>query len=146
MHGKRIRSRFRQEVALSKAKRVLVVDDHEDAAEMLGLLIERLGFEVRTATDGNEALAIANEFHPEIVIMDIGMPIMDGYETARQMRLQPWAGESCLVALTGWCSPNDVELATQAGFDRHIAKPAGMAELKEMFKSVQGGKNERLAP
>lgn len=122
---------------MGNAKRVLVVDDHEDAAEMLGLLIERLGYDVRTATDGCQALAVAGSFRPEIVIMDIGMPIMDGYETARRMRREPWAKKSCLVALTGWCSPDDLKEAVEAGFDRHIAKPAGMSELKAIFKSLQ---------
>lgn len=114
-------------------KRVLVVDDNADSAESLSLLLELMGHVVRTAHDGEEALAQADAFRPELVLMDIGMPRMDGYEAARRLRQAPWAGEVVLVALTGWGQEEDKRRSEAAGFDRHLIKPVDPSTLGELL-------------
>lgn len=118
-------------------QRVLVVDDSEAAAEMLGLLVQRLGYEVRTALDGMEAIHTATNFLPDVVIMDIGMPIMDGLEAAKRMRSAPRSPRFFLVALSGWDRKEDRTLASDAGFDFHLVKPASSAELKQLFADLE---------
>jgi CheY-like chemotaxis protein len=105
------------------SRRVLLVDDHQDSAESLALLLQLKGYEVAVAGDGQGALETAARFHPHIVLLDIGMPGMDGYETARLLRQQP-AGETLLlVALTGWGRDHDLQRSREAGFDHHVVKP-----------------------
>jgi CheY-like chemotaxis protein/two-component sensor histidine kinase len=105
-------------------RRVLVVDDNTDAATSLARLLSRIyGQEVRVAHDGPEALQAAEEFHPELVLLDIGMPGMDGYEVARQLRLRPGFEGTLLVALTGWGQESDRDRSREAGFDHHLVKP-----------------------
>lgn len=105
------------------SRRVLLVDDHQDSAESLALLLQLKGYEVAVAGDGPGALETAARFHPHIVLLDIGMPGMDGYETARLLRQQP-AGETLLlVALTGWGRDHDLQRSREAGFDHHVVKP-----------------------
>ena len=114
------------------ACRVLVAEDIPDAAEMLRLMLENMGHEVRIAADGVQAVALAREFEPRIALLDIGMPRMDGYEAARQIRAQ--LGDSVvLVALTGWGQEADQRRAREAGFDRHLTKPADPDVLEELI-------------
>jgi CheY-like chemotaxis protein len=103
--------------------KVLVVDDNADAASSLGMLVEMLGHQVRTAHDGVEAVEAAGEFHPDLVLLDIGMPRMDGYEACRRMRAQPWGANMRVVAVTGWGQEEDRRKSRQAGFDQHLVKP-----------------------
>ncbi len=111
--------------------RVLVVDDNRDAAESLAELIEALGHEARTAYGGAEAVAAAAEFRPRLILMDLGMPRVDGLEAARRIRSESWGGEPLLVAMTGWGAAEDHRRTREAGFDRHLVKPVGLAELGE---------------
>ena len=112
------------EAALPR-RRILVVDDNVDAAKSLARLLTRLyGQEVRVAHDGPAALAAAGEFRPEVVLLDIGLPGMDGYEVARRLRERPEFEETLLVALTGWGQEADRERSRAAGFDHHLVKPA----------------------
>ena len=87
--------------------RVLVVDDNQDAANTLGMLIEVLGHEVRTAYDGQHALTAATGFQPDLVLLDLGMPKMDGFEACRRIREQPWGSQATVVAVTGWGRDED---------------------------------------
>ena len=116
--------------------RVLVVDDYDEAAELLGRLVEKIGHTVARARDGEEALRVGVEFQPDVVIMDITMPGMDGYETAAAMRKTPWGGIAHLAALTGWSGPEDIQRAKDAGFDSHLEKPTGAAELRALFEAI----------
>jgi signal transduction histidine kinase len=109
--------------------RILVVDDNYDAAEALATLLEVRGHDVRMAHDGKEALTVADAFNPQIVVLDLGMPKMDGYETARQMRTRPWGKRATLVALTGWGQKQDRLRTGEAGFDAHLVKPVTDVEL-----------------
>jgi CheY-like chemotaxis protein len=103
--------------------KVLVVDDNQDAATTLSMLVELLGHDVRTAHDGMEALDLAAAFVPDVVLLDLGMPRMDGYETCRRIRAQPWGANVRLVAVTGWGGEEDQSMTRLAGFDRHLVKP-----------------------
>ena len=114
-------------------KRVLVVDDNTDSAESLSLLLELMGHTVRTAHDGEQALAEAEAFRPELVLMDIGMPRMDGYEAARRLRELAWGTEVVLVALTGWGQDEDKRRSEEAGFDHHLIKPVDPAALEALL-------------
>ncbi len=116
--------------------RVLVVDDNESALIVLSLLVRKLGHEVRTAQNGREALEVADSFRPRVILMDIGMPEMDGYEAARQMGDAPWREDVLLVALTGWGQEEDRQRTLEAGFDRHLVKPAGRKDLEAIFASL----------
>lgn len=119
--------------------RVLVVDDNADAAESLGMLLEVRGNEVRIAYDGLQALEAAGEFDPDIVLLDIGMPKMSGYEVARRLRAN--RGDSVLiVAITGWGQEEDRRRAREAGFDHHFTKPVDYEALLELIESEAPGK------
>ena len=104
-------------------RRVLVADDNVDAADMLAVLFEQLECEVRTVHDCHAAICEAERFSPEVVILDIGMPGMDGYEVCRQIRREPWVQSMLIVALTGWGDDSDRRRSMEAGFDHHFVKP-----------------------
>ncbi|HEY1899790.1 MAG TPA: ATP-binding protein [Steroidobacteraceae bacterium] len=116
--------------------RVLIVDDNRDGAQGLALMLGMEGHEVRTAADGLEALAIAEQFQPHVVLLDIGMPGIDGYETARRLRARPWAQSALLCAQTGWGQEDDKRRARTAGFDRHLVKPVDPEELSRILAEV----------
>ncbi len=118
------------------ACRVLVVDDNEDAAATLSMLVANLGGESRTAIDGPGALRCLTEFEPAVVLLDIGMPGMDGYETCRRMRQTPCGARATIIALTGWGQEDDKQRALAAGFDRHLTKPADPVVVAELLTSA----------
>jgi CheY-like chemotaxis protein len=103
--------------------RILVVDDLPDAAASLALVCQLFGAEAKVARDGLEALAIGQGFQPDVVLMDITMPNMNGYEAARRLRAEPWGKSVVLIALTGWGRKTDIDAAHVAGFDGHLLKP-----------------------
>jgi CheY-like chemotaxis protein len=113
--------------------RVLVVDDSVDAADSLALLLKLAGQEVRVAYDGPTALLTAQEFRPQLVFLDIGMPGMDGYEVARRLRALPLPGPVMLVALTGWGQEGDRRRSLAAGFDQHLVKPVELETLRAVL-------------
>ena len=115
--------------------RVLVVDDNHDAGDMLGMLLKSLHATVRTVHSGPEALAVIDEFDPEVVLLDIGMPFMDGYEVARRIRARR-GKDVCLIALTGWGQEEDVQRAERAGFDHHLVKPPDIEKLGKLLAQV----------
>ena len=126
-----------QEVVTADRRRILVLDDNTDSADLLGVLLERLGNEVRTAYDGEAGVLEAEEFRPEVVFCDIGMPKMNGYEVARHLREQPWSREIVLVALTGWGQVDDRKKSSDAGFDLHLVKPVDPAVLKQLLAGLR---------
>ena len=117
----------------TQRRKVLVVDDNRDSAMSLSLLLELDGHEVRRAYDGLEALEIAEEFRPEVTLLDIGMPRLDGYGAARELRRRDWARGTTLVALTGWGQQEDKRLAREAGFDHHMVKPVDPDALRRLL-------------
>jgi CheY-like chemotaxis protein len=116
--------------------RILIADDNRDGAQSLALMLDLEGHDVRTAADGLEALEIAEEFQPDVVLLDIGMPGIDGYETARRLRARPWARSVLLCAQTGWGQEDDKRRARSAGFDRHLVKPVDPEELNRILAEV----------
>jgi CheY-like chemotaxis protein len=123
--------------AADPSVRVLVVEDSIDSAETLGELIGRWGHEVRLAHDGATALRIAREFRPQVILLDIGLPDMDGYAVAHRLRGEDLGGE-ILVALTGYGEAQDRARAQQAGFDRHLTKPVEPDALQNLFRGAAG--------
>ncbi len=120
--------------ALAPRRRVLVVDDNEDVARSLAKVLERMyGQEVRVAHDGPSALELADGFQPEVILLDIGMPDMDGCEFARRIRLRPEFAETLLVALTGWGQEADRKRSEEAGIDRHLVKPVDPDVLGDLI-------------
>jgi PAS domain S-box-containing protein len=115
------------------SQRVLVVDDHEDSTESLGLLLRLMGHDVRLAADGPQALAAAESFRPEIVILDIGLPGMDGYEVAARLRESPDLSGARLIALTGYGQEEDRERSREVGFEAHLVKPIEMESLHRLL-------------
>jgi CheY-like chemotaxis protein len=113
--------------------RVLVVDDNRDGADALAMTLQFSGQTARVAYDGASALATAQAFRPDIAVLDIGMPGMDGYELARRLRAEPWSKDLVLIALTGWGQQHDRDRASQAGFDHHLTKPADPAEMSRLI-------------
>jgi len=118
--------------------RVLLVDDHEEAVKALGTLLELWGHEVRVALDGPSALDAAGELRPELVLLDIGLPEMDGWEVARRLRQLPGAAGAVLVALTGYGQRADRERSREAGFDHHLVKPVDPGVLRERLADWTG--------
>jgi signal transduction histidine kinase len=113
--------------------RVLIVEDNADSADVLELMLRMAGHETQTARDGPHALAIADTFHPAVVVLDIGLPGMSGYEVARQIRKQAWADGVLLVAVTGWGQAEDQRRAMDAGFDFHLTKPVDPEALMRLL-------------
>ena len=118
------------------SRRVLVVDDNIDAAETLALMLKLHGHHVQTAHDGLDALRVAPVFAPHIILLDLGMPNLNGYETANRIRSQPWGREMALVALTGWGQPKDRKRTVEAGFDAHLVKPVDQNTLLKTLHEV----------
>ena len=117
-------------------RKILVVDDNEDAAESLAALLTLGGHETRMAHDGQVAFAQAAQFQPDVVFLDIGMPALDGHETARRIRQQPWGKDMVLIALTGWGQHEDRRRSQEAGFNHHLVKPADPAAVAELLASL----------
>jgi CheY-like chemotaxis protein len=123
-------------VAGQGGRRIRVADDNRDAAESLAMMLELMGNEVRTGGDGLEAVELAGAFRPHLILLDIGMPRLNGYEAARRIREQPWGRDTVLVALTGWGQEEDRRKSQEAGFDLHLVKPLDPAALEKLLARV----------
>ena len=115
------------------AQRIMVVDDNADAAAMLASLLHNHGHDVRVAVDGRKALEMAREFAPHVVLLDIGMPGMNGLEVARRLRQQNQEPRPLIAAVTGWSGPTEAERSLEAGFDVHLVKPVEEADLLKLL-------------
>jgi CheY-like chemotaxis protein len=113
--------------------RILIADDNRDAAESLGMLLKLSGHEIEIAHSGGAAFAVAGTFRPQIGIIDIGMPDMNGYEVVRRIRHEAWGEKMTLIAVTGWGQADDKRRALAAGFDQHMTKPVDPEELEAAF-------------
>jgi two-component system CheB/CheR fusion protein len=121
-------------------RRVLIIEDNFDAADSLREALELDAHQVAVANNGPDGLVMARGFHPEVVLCDIGLPGMNGYEVARAFRADEALKAAFLVALTGYALPEDVQNAVEAGFERHLAKPVGLQALEELFSSLSDRK------
>jgi CheY-like chemotaxis protein len=117
-------------------RRVLVVDDNHDIVESLADVLRLLGHDARTACDGTRALEIAEGWLPELIVMDVGMPGLSGYDVARRLRAEEWGASPVLVALTGWSREEDRERALSSGFDSIETKPLDLARLREILSAL----------
>jgi len=121
------------------SRRILVVDDNADAADSLGMLLQVRGDEVRVAYDGRQALELAGEFKPQIVLLDIGMPKVSGYDVARRLRED--RGDSVfIIAISGWGQGDDRKRARESGFDHHFTKPV---DFEALLALIDGGSPRR---
>ncbi|MGH8564728.1 MAG: PAS domain-containing protein [Gammaproteobacteria bacterium] len=130
------------EATTTTARRILVVDDNPDSAESLTMLLQISGNETHMAHDGLEAVEAAERFRPEVVLLDIGLPQLNGYDVCRRIREQPWGKTMMLIALTGWGQEEDRRQSKDAGFDAHLVKPVdydALMELLATLPSEQGG-------
>lgn len=116
--------------------RVLIADDNRDAADTLALLLKIKGYDVRSAYDGKEAFEIASQFFPAVAVLDIGMPVSNGFQTAQAMRKQPWGEHMILIAATGWGEASDRQKTREAGFDHHLVKPLDSTKLLEILSAL----------
>ena len=119
---------------MSSQERILVVDDNVEAVQVLAAGLELFGHEVRVAYDGEQALDCAPEFRPDTIILDIGMPRLNGYDVATRAREADWGRAAKLIALTGWGQERDKRLAAEAGFDHHLTKPVDAAALEALLR------------
>ncbi len=113
--------------------RILVVDDNRDGAESLALMLRILGNETRIAYDGEDGVAQAESYQPDVILFDIGLPKMNGYEACRCIRKQPWGQRPVVIAVTGWGQPEDRMRSQQAGFDHHLVKPIDTRALMKLL-------------
>jgi CheY-like chemotaxis protein len=126
----------RRAPALARTHRILIADDNADAAESLAALLRIGAHEVRTAHDGEQAVAVAAAFRPNIAFLDIGMPKLDGYEAARRIRAAPWSRGMVLVGLTGWGGEEVRRRAFESGLDHHITKPAQLDVIEDLLRKL----------
>lgn len=128
------------------SRRILVVDDNQDSAKSLAKMLSLLGHEVETAHDGIEALEVAERFHAEIILMDLGMPRLNGYDATRQIREHPWGRDIYIIALTGWGQESDRRRSRSAGCDAHLVKPVEFTQLRKTMDELasnRGGSPNR---
>jgi CheY-like chemotaxis protein len=117
-------------------RRILVVDDNRDSASTLAILLRLMGNVTHTANDGLEAVEAVTEFRPDVVLLDIGLPKLDGYEACRRIRQQPGGTDMVMVAVTGWGQDEDRLRSSEAGFDHHLVKPVDQQTLAGLLASV----------
>jgi CheY-like chemotaxis protein/anti-sigma regulatory factor (Ser/Thr protein kinase) len=123
--------------AAKNRRRILVVDDNRDSALSLAMMLKLMGNETKTAHDGYEALDLAATYRPELILLDIGMPRLNGYDTAREIRKQSWGQNIQIIALTGWGQEEDRRQSQAAGFNRHLVKPIDHATLEKLLEGLK---------
>jgi CheY-like chemotaxis protein len=139
----RVRSLPAEEVAATEdgkstqRLRVLIADDNEDAAESLVQLLAMMGNTVHRAANGLQAVELAEHLRPEVIVLDIGMPGLNGFEACRRIRAQPWSQGVVMIALTGWGQDDDRRRSTDAGFDRHLVKPVDPLMLEKLMSDLR---------
>ena len=119
-----------------KSFRILVVDDNHDSALSQAMMLSIMGHETRTAHDGESAVVCAESFLPEVVLLDIGLPKLNGYEVAQRIREQPWGASMFLIAVTGWGQEEDRQRSTEVGLNVHMVKPVEPAALEKILADL----------
>ena len=132
----RAETRQLEDAELAPARRILIVDDNADNANSLAMMMRFLGHETALAYDGVEALETAETFHPDVILLDIGLPKLSGHDVARSIRARPWGKSVMLVALTGWGQDHDRRRSQEAGFDHHMVKPVEFEALRQIMVSA----------
>jgi CheY-like chemotaxis protein len=119
-----------------KGFRILVVDDNHDSALSLAMMLSIMGHETRTAHDGESAVSTAESFLPDVVLLDIGLPLLNGYEVAQRIREQPWGASMFLIAVTGWGQEEDRQRSSEVGLNVHMVKPVEPAALEKLLAEL----------
>jgi CheY-like chemotaxis protein len=127
----------KDELVPMPARRVLVVDDKRDTARLMAMLFDTSGNETLTAYDGAEAVEAAETFRPDVILLDIGLPKMNGYEACRKIRQQPWGKDIIVIALTGWGQERDRQKSKDAGFNGHLVKPVKQDDIMKLLAELQ---------
>ena len=125
-------------------RRILVVDDNVDAASTLGRLLSMDGYEVSIAFDGLQAIELAERLKPDAVLLDIGLPTVNGYDVGSQIRAEPWGKDVILIAITAWGRAQDRESAVKAGFDGHFLKPFSSGEVLGFLAGCLAARHSRI--
>jgi len=129
--------------ATKSSLRILIVDDNRDGADSLSELLKMMGNDTRTAYDGHQGVALAEEYRPDVILLDIGLPTLNGYEVCHRIRQQPWGQDVLLIAVTGWGQDEDRRRSLEAGFDHHIVKPVDPQALMGMIAMLNVGHAEK---
>jgi CheY-like chemotaxis protein len=114
-------------------RRILIVDDNRDGAASLAMLLTVMGNDTRTAHDGMQGVELAEAFRPDLIVLDIGLPKLNGFDACRRIRKMPWSKDTLIVAATGWGQDEDRKRSHEAGFDHHLVKPVDAAELNRLL-------------
>ena len=130
-----------QSKVLAANLRIEVVDDNQDSANSLGMMLRIMGNDIQIASDGEQAVSLAEDFQPDVVLLDIGLPKLNGYEAAKQIRQQPWGKKIALIALTGWGQEEDKRQAYASGFDMHLVKPVDPNSLMGILAELHATKS-----
>ena len=132
------------ELAATKSSlRILIVDDNRDGTDSLAEMLRMMGNDTRTAYDGQQGVAVAGEYRPDVILLDIGLPILNGYEACRLIRRRPWSQDVLLIAVTGWGQDEDRRRSHEAGFDHHMVKPVDPQALMRMIAAVHAGRADQ---
>jgi CheY-like chemotaxis protein len=126
-------------------RRILLADDNRDVVESFQMMFRILGHDVQTALDGLEALDQAERFRPDAIVLDVGMPGLDGYETARRIRQLPWSRDVVLIAVTGWGNEKDKLKSAAAGFNVHLVKPVDATTILEVLDQMDQSRAGRVS-
>jgi CheY-like chemotaxis protein len=132
-----VASRRENRISHQSRRRILVVDDSEDAADLLAMLLRLLGHDVRAVYRGRDALNLLPAFRPSVVLLNLQMPVMTGYETAKRIRANPSCDDVTLIAVSGWCRDEDRKASAEAGFDFHLPKPLDVKELDAILATLK---------
>jgi len=124
-------------------RRILIADDNKDVVESFAIMLQILGHVVFTAVDGVEALEKADQCRPDVIVLDVGMPKLDGYETAKRIRQQPWGGGVLLIAVTGWGNEKDKRKSAESGFNVHLVKPVDALSILNILDQMDQSNAER---
>jgi PAS domain S-box-containing protein len=124
-------------------RRILIVDDNRDGATSMAMMLRLLGDEVRLAHDGAQAVEVAAAFRPQVILMDVGMPRLNGYEATRRIRAEPWGRTATIIALTGWGQEGDKARSQEAGCDGHLVKPVNLQDLENLLAELRAGPSAR---
>jgi CheY-like chemotaxis protein len=126
-----------QPAAPNSSLRILIVDDNRDGADSLAMLLRLMGNDTRTAYDGQEGVTLAGAFRPDVLLLDIGLPKLNGHEACRRIREQPWGKRAVLIAVTGWGQEEDRRRSHEAGFDFHLTKPVAPHDLLKLLAGLR---------
>ena len=130
-----------EEQPVTSSLRILVVDDNADGADSLAMMLRIMGNDVRTAYDGQEGVDVAAAFRPDVLLLDIGLPKLNGYEACRRIREQSWGKGALLIAVTGWGQDEDRRRSSEAGFDHHMVKPLDPHALLKLLVGWNSGRD-----